>query len=240
MPTVDTIKARLHIGSFSPQMFDQGEYTRCNSQQCETEPGVEAFLKSPGHKFDAETIFQITLNGKLRYFANKQSYVSIGAFRFRNPVQFLDFNDPTVVQAEDETDATLEHYFFHPNTAPFLCRQFIQRFVTSNPSPSYIKAVSEAFISGSYEGLGTGQYGDLKATFAAILLHREARTPVLDHDPTHGRLREPVIKLLHVLRAMEFESSHGWYDVHAHRLSTSIGQQYLYQVTSPHTSCRSL
>jgi hypothetical protein len=88
--------------------------------------------------------------------------------------------------------------------------------VTSNPSPRYVKAAVDAFRSGTYNGRTySGKYGDLRATFAAILLDREARSgwdssllsyvgffflmirppSILDLDPTHGKLREPIVKV---------------------------------------------
>ena len=42
--------------------------------------------------------------------------------------------------AERETDALIDHLFYHPNTAPNLCVILIQRLVTSNPSPRYVLA----------------------------------------------------------------------------------------------------
>ena len=74
-----------------------------------------------------------------------------------------------------------------------MARKLIQRFTSSNPSPRYVKAVVDGFRSGTHGGRTfTGQYGDLGAAFAAILLDREARSPTLDADPTHGQLREPL------------------------------------------------
>jgi len=68
-----------------------------------------------------------------------------------------------------------------------------------------------AFKEGRYTAktstFGNGKYGDLRAFFAAIYLDREARSIVLDADPSMGSLREPIIKLLSVLRSMEFSSN---------------------------------
>ena len=51
--------------------------------------------------------------------------------------------------------------------------------------------------TGAYKGkVYSGQYGDLAATVAAILLEPEARSVMLDYDPTFGRLREPLLKVL--------------------------------------------
>ena len=52
------------------------------------------------------------------------------------------------------------------------------------------------FSEGKYNGkIYSGQYGDLGATVAAILLEPEARSVMLDYDPTFGRLREPLLKV---------------------------------------------
>jgi cullin-associated NEDD8-dissociated protein 1 len=73
--------------------------------------------------------------------------------------------------------------------------RLIERFGTSNPSPRFIKIVSKSFSSGKYVkkkqniSFGTGKYGDLAATIAAILLDSEAKTPALDADPSSGASR---------------------------------------------------
>jgi uncharacterized protein (DUF1800 family) len=88
--------------------------------------------------------------------------------------------------AQYEVEATLDHYFFHDNVAPFISYRLIQRLITSNPSPRYVSEVSSAFKMGRYvfDGMtyGTGKYGDLAATFAAMYLDREARNILLDAD----------------------------------------------------------
>jgi hypothetical protein len=136
----------------------------------------------------------------------------------RNPLQFnsilfllsQDIKKFNVAEAYDETDALLQHLFYHKNTAPFVATRLIQRFGISNPTPRYVRAVSIAFRTGTYtsEGVsfGTRKYGDLSATVAAILLDREARSVILDSDPSHGSLREPILKVISFMRAMEFKS----------------------------------
>ncbi|MEO8836800.1 MAG: DUF1800 family protein, partial [Caldimonas sp.] len=89
----------------------------------------------------------------------------------------------------------------HPNVAPFIARQLIQRLVTSNPSPGYVASVASAF-NGNADG-------DLKAAIKAILMHPEARAV----GPTSGKLREPVLKLSAFLRAFSFTSDTGNYAV---------------------------
>lgn len=90
-----------------------------------------------------------------------------------------------------DVNQALDLLLAHPNTAPFVSRQLIQRFVTSNPSPGYVYRVAQVFSSSG---------GDLGAVVPAILLDYEARS--LDHadDPTFGKLREPVLRLIHLLR----------------------------------------
>ncbi len=47
----------------------------------------------------------------------------------------------------------------------------------------------------------------MAATFASIYLDREARSIVLDEDPTFGSLREPILKTMGLMRSMEFKSN---------------------------------
>ena len=116
-------------------------------------------------------------------------------FEFRNPVHFVQFTDLNVRDAEYETEAVLDHLFFHDNTAPFVAHRLIQRFTSSNPSPRYVTVVADAFRTGTYGGTTySGKYGDLGATIEAILRNREARNPMAVRDPHHGKLREPILK----------------------------------------------
>jgi len=108
--------------------------------------------------------------------------------------------------AFDEIDALLDHLFNHQNTPPFFARFLIQRFTISNPSPHYIDAVAQAFTDGTYNGLGTGERGDMTATIKAVLLHPEAREGALAFDSAHGALREPLIRIMHVARALNITS----------------------------------
>ena len=78
---------------------------------------------------------------------------------------------------------------------------------------SSILFVGVAFKQGQYrypnEGInfGSGSYGDLAAMCSAILLDPEHRSAVLDHDPFYGSLREPIVKVIAFMRAMEFDST---------------------------------
>ena len=85
----------------------------------------------------------------------------------------------------------------HPNVAPFIARQLIQRFVTSNPSPAYIQRVATVF-----EDNGHGDRGDLGDVIKAILTDTEARNPpALVNGDAYGKLREPLLRLTAMWRA---------------------------------------
>merc|ERR1719284_404606 len=104
-----------------------------------------------------------------------------------------------------EIQSHLDHLFYHQNTAPFLCKQLIQRLVKSNPSPTFVQSVVDAFKTGEYGGKTySGKYGDLAATVAAILLNPEAQALTGESD---GALREPLLKFVHFMRAMEYTST---------------------------------
>jgi len=83
----------------------------------------------------------------------------------------------------------------HPNVGPFIGRQLIQRFVTSNPSPAYVARVSAVFAND-----GNKVRGNMKAVLKAILLDPEARDPAKVTDPTFGRIREPIQRYAQIMR----------------------------------------
>ncbi len=97
-------------------------------------------------------------------------------------------------------EKVLDSLMAHPNIAPFIGKQLIQRLVSSNPSPAYVTRVANAFNSGKYGNFGTGSKGDLAATVAAVLLDDEARGASVAR--TAGKLREPVLMFTGVLRAL--------------------------------------
>ena len=59
---------------------------------------------------------------------------------------------------------------------------------------------------GLFKGNGTGNRGDMIATIKAVLLHPEARESVLSYDPNHGKLGNPLIRLMHLSRAFKLSS----------------------------------
>ena len=132
------------------------------------------------------------------------------------------------ISAEDDLDIALASIADHPNVAPFISKQLIQRLVTSNPTPAYVGRVSAVFNNN-----GSGIKGDLKAVVKAILLDPEARN---GHNTVSdfGKLREPVLRISHVWRAFNVqpgtESQDGVYNTispHVMNLDTVIGQAVL-------------
>lgn len=87
----------------------------------------------------------------------------------------------------------LDNVFHHHNVGPFISKQLIQKLVTSNPSPDYVRRVAEVFNDD-----GSGVRGNLKAVIKAILLDREARE--LTNRSTAGKIKEPLLRLTQLWR----------------------------------------
>ena len=105
--------------------------------------------------------------------------------------RFLGTTVPANTAGPAALKIALDALFNHPNVAPFIGRQLIQRLVTSNPSPAYVKRVADTFANN-----GAGVRGDMRSVFAAVLLDDEARAPTGLSDPNFGRLREPMLRLV--------------------------------------------
>lgn len=99
---------------------------------------------------------------------------------------------------EQDIDAALDILFAHPNVAPFISKQLIQRLVTSNPSPAYVTRVAKVFNNN-----GNNVKGDMKAVVRAIVLDDEAQTGHQTAPATFGKLREPILKTAHLWRAFK-------------------------------------
>lgn len=111
---------------------------------------------------------------------------------------------PTSRTARKALDSVLDSLMQHPNIGPFVSKQLIQAFVTSNPTPAYVKRVVDVFNSGKFSDasgtIGSGVKGDLQATISAILLDDEALfTPPANE---FGKLREPVLYMAGAIRAL--------------------------------------
>lgn len=126
-----------------------------------------------------------------------------------------------------DIDDAIDNLVEHPNTGPFIGRQLIQRLVTSNPSDGYVARVAATFANN-----GRGQRGDMVAVIKAILLDQEARNLAFVLDPEHGKLREPFVRVTHLLRAFRFNVSGTVlpYDFGSAVTETTIGQ---YPMSAP-------
>jgi len=228
---IDEILFRLHVGSFSPKTLESS--TSRFPVLNRLKESITAHFCKQSASYDENTIFEVKRDGEdIKYLKNVQSVVKIvdmngetTDFSFRNPPHFMNMIEPEIRDAQYETDAVLNDYFYHPNTAPFLAKYFIQRFGHSNPSPRYIQVVATAFVNGSYgESFGSGQYGDLGAMVAAVLLDREARSAVASMDPTSGSLREPILKLIGYMRSMELVTFDKYPKIELQDIGLKIGQ----------------
>jgi uncharacterized protein (DUF1800 family) len=106
--------------------------------------------------------------------------------------------------AQDLKDA-LDNIVGHPNVAPFLSKQLIQKLVTSNPSPQYVQRISQVF-----ENDGSGRRGNLGAVVKAILLDSEARSGT---GASAGKLKEPLLRVTQLWREYNGRAASGRYNV---------------------------
>jgi uncharacterized protein (DUF1800 family) len=123
-----------------------------------------------------------------------RSYEPMQCFpKFHDDQPKVIFRAQTISKGSDcaaTLTAVMDALAAHPNVAPFISRQLIQRFVTSNPSPAYIERVARVWNSSN---------GNLGQVIRAILLDNEARqVPTSD---AYGKAREPLIKIATLWRS---------------------------------------
>lgn len=89
-------------------------------------------------------------------------------------------------------DLELSHdsIFYNENVGPYICRQLIQRLVTSHPTRDYVYRVVQKFNDN-----GNGVRGDMKAVIKAILLDYQARSSTAAAEPSFGKQREPLLRV---------------------------------------------
>ncbi len=235
------MRKRLAIGAPDPQTLSAG-YTRTVLQDGDGFEYAAVWTKSASTSWDMQTIFEmppLRVGTRKLFFFNRESMVYAGEgkrFSFRNPPTFMPFvgeyewpwvqHTPTsayIPAIENEVDSLLDLLFEHNSTAPFVVYRLIQRLVTSNPTPRYVKATATAFRTGLYGSIGSGRYGCLQATTAALLLDREARSAILDKDRYFGRVLEPLEKIFKLLKVWEYKPKPG-YEVVLGELDALIGQ----------------
>ncbi len=98
--------------------------------------------------------------------------------------------------ARVDLEDALDVIFQHPNVPPFISKHLIRKLVTSNPSPAYVDRVAAVF-----ENDGQGVRGNLAAVVRAILLDDEARNGQRTQPDRFGKLREPLLRRVHLWRA---------------------------------------
>ncbi|MDH4449361.1 MAG: DUF1800 domain-containing protein [Rhodoferax sp.] len=121
---------------------------------------------------------------------------------------FLGVTIPANTPADEALKTALDTLFLHPNTAPFICKQLIQRLVTSNPSPAYVGRVVAVFANN-----GKGVRGDLAQVFKAVVMDSEALSADGLTDPEFGKLREPMLRLLQWGRTFGVGSANGTWKI---------------------------
>ncbi len=106
------------------------------------------------------------------------------------------FTIPANQSATQDLTMAIDHLFAHPNVAPFISKQLIQKLVSSDPSPAYVARIATVFNNN-----GSGVKGDLKAVVRAILLDTEARGSIKTVAGV-GKLKEPVLLALSAYRGL--------------------------------------
>ncbi|MDQ6859852.1 MAG: DUF1800 family protein [Verrucomicrobiota bacterium] len=110
----------------------------------------------------------------------------------------------------NDLEQALDSIFYNSSVPPFICRQLIQRLVSSNPSPGYVQRVVQKF-----EDDGSPQHvrGDMRAVIRAILLDGEARSTSLPAAIANvgGKQREPLLRITGPARAFLATGATGSY-----------------------------
>ena len=119
---------------------------------------------------------------------------------------------------QSELTAAIRNIFTHPNVGPFIAKQLVQKLVTGDPSPKYVARVAAAF-----DNNGLGVRGDMKAVIRAVLTDAEARGAV-KLDPGYGKLREPVLYMTGIARALGTQTD----GVYFGSQSGALGQRLFY------------
>jgi uncharacterized protein (DUF1800 family) len=129
---------------------------------------------------------------------------------------------PATQSGMQDIESAIDNLFEHPNVGPFLGRRLIQRMVTSNPSPAYVRHVAEAFGNN-----GNGVRGDMRAVIRAVLLDPEARTWPTTAISIEGRVRESFLRRVHLARAFNASNLMRDYPIADGRAPVDFGQRPL-------------
>lgn len=151
----------------------------------------------------------------------RRPMIQIAARHETDASSFLGSTVPAGLNGAESLKRALDIIFAHPNVAPFISRQLIQKLVLSNPSPAYVARVAAVF-----QNDGAGVAGNLQAVIKAVLLDIEARKPANGSAATtYGKLREPILRLSAWARAYAATSpSDTWNVGNTSDPATRLGQ----------------
>lgn len=155
----------------------------------------------------------------------KQDYtspmVALAVYHDAENKTLLGKNIQRNLSPEADLDRALDILFTHPNTAPFISKQLIQRLVKSNPSPAYVRRVASVFHNN-----GSRVRGDMAAVVRAILTDGEA----LSEQDKKGKLIEPMLRVTQLWRGFSATATDQYGHGYPFSLSTpdnSLGQSPL-------------
>src|SRR6476620_6563110 len=86
------------------------------------------------------------------------------------------------IYCSQDLELALDSIFYNQNVGPVICRELIQRLVTSQPSSGYLYRVVQKFNDN-----GSGVRGDMQAVLYASLLDYDARSSTAAANPTFGK-----------------------------------------------------
>lgn len=208
----EVVLSQLKVGHFDPDMLEG--YTTLAAST----PEITVYKKDDEADYSIDTIFRVVnvYTGGFLYLKNVRSKVSVcnDAFSFRTPVSFYNLNNPTILDAEYELEAYLDHVNNHDSAPPFTCTSLMKHFDYPNASPPHVAGCSEAFKSGRYEfrnpenpsqtvSFGDGERGNLNAVLASIVLSPEATSPTVTLDPAGGAITDPWDKVVKLMSRFE-------------------------------------
>ena len=105
---------------------------------------------------------------------------------------------------EEDIDMALDNLFYHQNIAPFVSNHLIMRLVNQTQLLEYVGRVASVFNDN-----GEGVKGDLGAVVKAILLDEEARNCEWIDDYASGKMREPMIRYIQLLKSFDAHNDSG-------------------------------
>ncbi len=110
----------------------------------------------------------------------------------------------------NDLDKAIDSMFNNSSVGPFICRQLIQRLVSSNPSSGYLYRVVQKFND---DGSASHVRGNMQAVIKTILLDGEARSLTLPAAIANvsGKQREPLLRLTGPARAFPVVPTTGNY-----------------------------